>query len=334
MATKIPVHFLVRGASLVCLSVTLALEFLLPGGFAFTDVPILILASSLVLLLSPKSRESLNLSLWFAAGLTLLVISLEAFTRNAAYPALSAMLSLTVYYSIRAVRRYRHLQSLFSVNEIWFNVEHQSSLLSVCMVSLLMTASIAFHGCAVAGIILSSLSAILFAVLYYSAYSGRSMLMGAEREDTLKEMIRGAERTRPDSGEETRAMQDMYMRLVSLMESRKLYLDEKLNISRLAMSLGTNRTYLSRTINLCSGRNVRAFINSYRVNYAMELIRRNPRIRIGEIVSPSGFCSFSALDMAFRIQTGMSPSEYAMTVSMERFKSAQGPPSRNQEQGQ
>lgn len=108
--------------------------------------------------------------------------------------------------------------------------------------------------------------------------------------------------------------EDLYHRLVSLIESEKIYRDSNLTIDRLALILGTNRSYLSRVVNEYAGMNFNRYINKYRVADAVESISENPGILIKQLSADLGFKSTSTFYKAFQDETGISPSVFRSKV--------------------
>ena len=104
--------------------------------------------------------------------------------------------------------------------------------------------------------------------------------------------------------------QQLYRRLCSLMEEKKLYTDESMNRETLAQMLGTNEKYVEQAIRQCSkGETVGEFINRYRMENVARLLKTTdePISIIGEV---SGIPSRSTLARLFRNAYGMTPTEY------------------------
>lgn len=94
------------------------------------------------------------------------------------------------------------------------------------------------------------------------------------------------------------------------MEEKRPYLDQTFDMSSLADRMFTNKLYLSKTINILSGRNFRQFVNFYRVRRAIELLKTDPRLKMGEVSEMSGFHSSVSFNMSFKVNTGKTPSEW------------------------
>ena len=103
---------------------------------------------------------------------------------------------------------------------------------------------------------------------------------------------------------------ELMNRISHLMEERKLFLDSELKLGDVATALGTNRNAISSSINVCAGCSFTQFVNDYRINYAKELIRRRPDIKISEVWFASGFATESSFFRTFKAVTGMTPSEW------------------------
>lgn len=79
----------------------------------------------------------------------------------------------------------------------------------------------------------------------------------------------------------------------------------------------TNKLYLSRTINILSGRNFRQFVNYYRIQRAMELFKEDPRLKVCEVSEMSGFHTSVSFNMSFKVNTGKTPTEWLNSYMSE-----------------
>ena len=102
---------------------------------------------------------------------------------------------------------------------------------------------------------------------------------------------------------------DIYKGILYQLEIRQVFLDISLSLPRLGELLGTNQTYLSNVVNKYFGRNFKELVNSYRVEYAKELLRAD-RCGLDKMPERCGFKSKSAFYAAFGKITGMSPLYY------------------------
>ena len=115
----------------------------------------------------------------------------------------------------------------------------------------------------------------------------------------------------PDAPKEMdRRGYDLFRRVVRYMEDQKPFLDDKLNLETFARAMFSNKVYVSKTINYYSGRNFRQFVNWYRIQYALELMRADPHLKMEEVSVMSGFHSTVSFNMAFRLFEGRTPMEW------------------------
>ena len=105
-------------------------------------------------------------------------------------------------------------------------------------------------------------------------------------------------------------IRDIYERIVRYFEERQVYLNPDLNIVDLSREIYTNKTYLSKAISKCFNGNFCRFVNHYRISYAVECFKKDPSLRVGQLVQMSGFRSEAAFSMAFRIEIHETPSTW------------------------
>lgn len=94
-----------------------------------------------------------------------------------------------------------------------------------------------------------------------------------------------------------------------LFEKERIFLNPELKIWDLATMLGTNRSYVSRTINKAYNRNFCSHVNHYRVNHAKLLLEEDPKLTNYQVADMSGFGSVNSLYRAFNAQEGFSLKE-------------------------
>ncbi len=104
-------------------------------------------------------------------------------------------------------------------------------------------------------------------------------------------------------------MESLDKRLKDIFEHDKVYLEPKLRLSELAVRLGTNRTYLSQYFNQSCAQSFYEYVNNYRVQYSMQLLR-NTSYNLDVVASMSGFNSMSTFRRAFLHVNGISPQQY------------------------
>ena len=111
----------------------------------------------------------------------------------------------------------------------------------------------------------------------------------------------------------------LYDNLRFILESRKVYLDRNINLTKLSQMLYTNTTYLSKVVNKYFGCNLKTLLNRYRVDYAKELLRKD-ECNMEELPARCGFISRSTFYTAFMKFEHMTPSDYRANVRTQALR--------------
>lgn len=100
-----------------------------------------------------------------------------------------------------------------------------------------------------------------------------------------------------------------FQKVEALMVNEMLFCEQELSREALATAIGTNRTYLARSIKSATGKTFSEYITNLRTAYAAKLLTTTdePLDLIGTLV---GFRSKSAYYRAFAAAYNCSPSEY------------------------
>lgn len=99
-------------------------------------------------------------------------------------------------------------------------------------------------------------------------------------------------------------------RLLRCFEQEKPYLKSQITIEEIAYRLHTNKTYLSKCVNMELEMNFREFVNAFRVREAMSIYVRNPMIPLSDLCRLSGFKNQASFTFAFKLNTGLTPGEW------------------------
>ena len=92
--------------------------------------------------------------------------------------------------------------------------------------------------------------------------------------------------------------------LEQLMNKQQLYLRHDLKISDVALLLGSNRTYIQRSIMELSGESFTKYINRKRIEYAIELQKNHPEYNIETIATQSGYTHLGTFYRNYKIVRG------------------------------
>ena len=103
---------------------------------------------------------------------------------------------------------------------------------------------------------------------------------------------------------------ELMQRITQLMEQEKPYLSNELKVSDIADKLGTSSRNISDCIKNSTDNTFANFINVYRINYAKQLMRQQPDMKISEVFLSSGFANETTFFRIFKAITGMTPNEW------------------------
>lgn len=107
-------------------------------------------------------------------------------------------------------------------------------------------------------------------------------------------------------------LQDIKIKL-ELFENNKDFLRKNITVDGLAKDLKTNRDYLSKSVNELKGKNFSQYLNELRINYIVEELSTNEKLRkytISAIADEVGFNTSESFSNAFKKITGTLPSFY------------------------
>jgi len=101
------------------------------------------------------------------------------------------------------------------------------------------------------------------------------------------------------------------------LESRKLYLDDKLTLTRLSVLTGLSKHHLSEVLNRHAGKNFYEFINGYRIDFVCKRLEEKTEQTILDIALEAGFSSKSTFNAIFKQFTGQTPTQYRKALALQ-----------------
>lgn len=102
----------------------------------------------------------------------------------------------------------------------------------------------------------------------------------------------------------------LFAQIESYMKTQKPFLRGDFSLDDMSRRLHATRNNISVAINCCSGLHFCGYINSYRVKYAMELMKRNPNMKKEEVAKLSGFNTLPTFNSSFKKNVNMTPGKY------------------------
>ncbi len=95
-----------------------------------------------------------------------------------------------------------------------------------------------------------------------------------------------------------------------VIEQEQMFLQQDLKINDVAMRLNTNRDYIYQAINVRMGLSFSEYINRLRINYAIQLMEKNPEMTSVDIAFRSGFSSRASFYRNFKLYQNCPPLTY------------------------
>lgn len=110
--------------------------------------------------------------------------------------------------------------------------------------------------------------------------------------------------------------------IITLFEKKQIFLRQGLKIEDVARECMSNRTYVSNCINSYYGQTFTSLVNSFRVEYAKELILVNgSSMKLSVVCNSSGFSDDVSFIRNFKKFTGMTPSEWCASNMARHYAS-------------
>lgn len=313
-------HFWIRVISVACLLIPLSLTGLRAGRPPALDCLIFsLLAACSVLIMLPIADENIVYSLFFA----LLVLADSVCFALTDFPrplfVFVCLLLILAHQLLRLAMRHSVLRVLFKPQSVWYSIESHFRLLLSLGGSMLALLAVALPPRPVAGCLLAVLLLLLYALLFYRSLSGRCLILSRSREKAVKRMIgrmldNSAQSLEGEDGEEMVKIRYLYDKITRIMLLKRPFLDPDYSLQDLADSTYTNKTYVSKAINVISGKNFCQFVNGYRIQHAVDLLEDSPRLRVGQLAEKCGFRSSVTFNMAFKLNMGETPGEYTLRL--------------------
>lgn len=160
------------------------------------------------------------------------------------------------------------------------------------------------------------LAAVTLTMMYF--HRRRRLLYAAQTRRLLEE-VKKSELSRPEETEGTEtAKEDAYAAMKSLfdtiekkMSDEHLYRTNGLTLETLAEAIGSNRTYVSRAVNMFAGVSFSRYVNHFRVEETVKRLSEPASdILVKELAYSLGFRSDSVFSKVFKSETGMTPNEF------------------------
>jgi len=118
------------------------------------------------------------------------------------------------------------------------------------------------------------------------------------------------EQSEADSSIAEGQQQVLMEKIEAQMEKQQLFRNKGLLISDVAEAVGSNRTYVSNSINQLTGMTFSDYINTKRVAYVKALMDEQPDMPLASMADLAGYSDRTSFYRGFKKATGLSPSEF------------------------
>jgi AraC-like DNA-binding protein len=106
-------------------------------------------------------------------------------------------------------------------------------------------------------------------------------------------------------------------KLIDIIRTKKLYLEEHLTMNDLIDLMHTNKNYLSEVIARSEYKSFYRLINTMRIEHACEMLDKDSSLKLEQVAIESGFTSGSAFSQIFKRLMNVSPKEYISQIHAE-----------------
>jgi len=115
-----------------------------------------------------------------------------------------------------------------------------------------------------------------------------------------------------ESAEDLERDKFLYNSIIEYLEKKKPFKNPNFNARELAKALNSNVNYISRAISAGGGGDFHTILNRFRINYAKSMLDSGAmkKYTIDYIYTEAGYKYRSTFNAAFKLITGMTPSDY------------------------
>lgn len=108
---------------------------------------------------------------------------------------------------------------------------------------------------------------------------------------------------------------ELYAKMDNLMRTEKMYCLHDISLEKVAELMNTNRTYISKAVNMCTGMSFHKYVNMLRIADAT-MVLSDPRNEkpLKQLADELGFSSVSVFYKTFQRETGCTANIYRKTV--------------------
>ena len=255
-----------------------------------------------------KALPSVNF-LWFVPAVIVFMVSISGIIREyKTFLLIEQVLFALVSLSATLVAGIHLVRFRARVNNYYSNPEKKRlNPIAILLILLFATSVASFvvnflgrdHFMATGRLILPAtlFSSLLFAIFFVG-----------ENTELPADDVRTEDREEETADD---AVRESLMEKIQLqMEQEQLFRFKGLTVAELAEAVGSNRTYVSACINHLAGQPFSDFVNKWRIEYAMKLMKSDAHLTITEVAGRAGFTDRTTFYRSFKKITGKGPTEW------------------------
>ena len=148
-------------------------------------------------------------------------------------------------------------------------------------------------------------------LLFLLGYAGHKQNFTIE--DLMRDNTTAIQKNNPvpqTAEEKKNSIEKLKEEIERVIEQEQMFLKQDLKINDVAMRLNTNRDYIYQAINVKMGLSFSEYINRLRINYAIQLMEKNPEMTSADIAFRSGFSSRASFYRNFKLYQNCPPLTY------------------------
>ena len=97
------------------------------------------------------------------------------------------------------------------------------------------------------------------------------------------------------------------------------FLSKDLSIEFVTKEGKSNRDYVSKAVNMCTGMDFTTWINNLRIDYAIAAIHKEPTLDLGTLSEQCGFKSYATFNRNFKRYKGVTPRAFIANINKAAF---------------
>ncbi len=208
--------------------------------------------------------------------------------------------------------RFTDIRSLMNesavIQTLEYGVEsiYMTSYVAITLTSAIFAGAIRSRGLMAFAFILAAMELTALAV---RMFQGNLMVLRHRHEQNIFESLKVSQ-VEACNGVKQDTYRELYDRIVEYFEKEEPFLNSNLTINDVVKVVFSNKSYISKSIGMFTGRNFRQFVNYYRIAYAVRQFRKNPNLNVSQLSTTSGFNSAVSFNMVFRHFMAENPSEW------------------------